>query len=186
MHLFEGIRTLRWQSWDGTGLEHCTIRSDGLEFLAEGLVIMPREDGAALRYAIRFDGAWRTQNVSVAVLGREETITLTMDGKGMCQRDGSPMPALNYALAPDISASPITNTFAIKRLNLAQGESADIETAYFDLPDLTIRADPQRYTCVEAGRVYQYQSRDSDFEREISVDGDGFVVTYPGLFRRLE
>jgi hypothetical protein len=74
MRLFEGIRTLRWQSWDGTGLEHCTIRSDGLEFLAEGVVIMPREDGAALRYALRFDGAWRTQSVSVAVLGREESI----------------------------------------------------------------------------------------------------------------
>jgi hypothetical protein len=186
MRLFEGIRTLRWQSWDGTGLEHCTIRSDGLEFLAEGVVIMPREDGAALRYALRFDGAWRTQSVSVAVLGREESITLTMDGQGMWQRDGAPMPALNYALAPDISASPITNTFAIKRLNLAQGESADIETAYFDLPDLSIHADPQRYTCMEAGRIYRYQSRDSDFEREIEVDHDGFVVTYPGLFRRLE
>jgi hypothetical protein len=39
---------------------------------------------------------------------------------------------------------------------------------------------------MEAGRIYRYQSRDSDFEREIEVDHDGFVVTYPGLFRRLE
>ncbi|MFV2144347.1 putative glycolipid-binding domain-containing protein [Isoptericola sp. G70] len=29
-----------------------------------------------------------------------------------------------------------------------------------------------------------YESRDSDFRREITVDGDGLVVDYPGLFER--
>jgi hypothetical protein len=45
--------------------------------------------------------------------------------------------------------------------------------------------DPQRYTCLEPRRRYRYAALDIDFVREIAVDADGLVVTYPGLFRRL-
>jgi uncharacterized protein len=56
---------------------------------------------------------------------------------------------------------------------------------YVLLPELTLTTDPQRYTCLERGRRYRYESLDSDFVREIDVDADGLVVTYPGLFRRV-
>jgi hypothetical protein len=46
-------------------------------------------------------------------------------------------------------------------------------------------SDRQRYTCLEPLRAYRYESLDSDFVREIQVDQNGLVVTYPGLFRRL-
>ena len=45
----------------------------------------------------------------------------------------------------------------------------------------------QRYTKLDpAGRRYRYESVDSDFTRDIEVDEHALVVTYPGLFRRLE
>jgi hypothetical protein len=43
--------------------------------------------------------------------------------------------------------------------------------------------DPQRYTRL-ADHEYRYESRDSDFERVVTVDEHGLVVTYPGLFAR--
>jgi uncharacterized protein len=67
---------------------------------------------------------------------------------------------------------------------LRTGESADLRVVYIILPDFTITIDPQRYVCLEEGRRYRYQSLDSDFVREIDIDADGLVVTYPGLFRR--
>ena len=45
--------------------------------------------------------------------------------------------------------------------------------------------DPQRYTCLKPGQQYRYKSLDSDFVRDIDVDSDGLVVTYPGLFKRV-
>ena len=95
------------------------------------------------------------------------------------------MPGLDGAIDVDISATPFTNTLPIRRLQLAPGDSAEIRTAYIHLPDLEIVRDPQRYTCLEPLRRYRYESLDSDFVREIEVDADGLVVTYPGLFKRL-
>jgi hypothetical protein len=52
------------------------------------------------------------------------------------------------------------------------------------LPIASITTDRQRYTCLEAGRRYRYESVDTDFTRDIEIDDHGLVVTYPGLFRR--
>jgi uncharacterized protein len=56
---------------------------------------------------------------------------------------------------------------------------------YVRLPDFTVTIDPQRYTCLKRGWRYRYESLDSDFTRDIDIDADGLVVTYPGLFRRV-
>lgn len=47
----------------------------------------------------------------------------------------------------------------------------------------------QRYTCLQRtnkGARYHFESLRSGFEAEISVDKDGFVTEYPGLFTRKE
>jgi len=56
---------------------------------------------------------------------------------------------------------------------------------YIRVPDLIVTIDPQRYTCLVAGKRYRYEALDSDFVREIETDENGLVVTYPGLFRRV-
>ncbi|MEO9363797.1 MAG: putative glycolipid-binding domain-containing protein [Nitrososphaera sp.] len=56
------------------------------------------------------------------------------------------------------------------------------------LPHLAVTADLQRYTCLEPGRLYRYESINNDnssFVRDIEVDEHGLVVTYPGLFKRM-
>ena len=80
--------------------------------------------------------------------------------------------------------TPFTNTLPIRRLNLKKGQAHDVVTVYVHFPELAISADPQRYTCLEPMKLYRYESLDSDFVREIEVDPDGLVVSYPGLFRR--
>ena len=67
---------------------------------------------------------------------------------------------------------------------MQDGQSEDILAVYVQLPGLTVTTDRQRYTCLEPNR-YRYDSLDSDFTREIEVDGHGLIVTYPGLFRRV-
>jgi hypothetical protein len=46
-----------------------------------------------------------------------------------------------------------------------------------------VTPDPQAYTRT-AINLYLYESLDGDFSREITVDADGFLIDYPGLYLR--
>lgn len=52
------------------------------------------------------------------------------------------------------------------------------------MPALTPEPVRQRYTCVEAERLYCYEGLFRDYVGELAVDGDGLVLDYPGTFRR--
>jgi hypothetical protein len=79
--------------------------------------------------------------------------------------------------------TPFTNTLAIRRLGLKVGQAAEIKVAYVLVPELRLRAAPQRYTRL-AERRWRFDGLDLDFTADLTVDADGFVVEYPGLFRR--
>ena len=182
-------RTLdvRWQDWSGEGLEHLSLREapDGIS--AESVILGPPVvEAFAARYRILCDVGWRVRRLEVSLVGRERGLELSSDGAGRwTDHPGAPRPDLEGAMDVDLSATPFTNTLPIRRLGLGSGQSETIRVVYVRLPDLTVSIDRQRYTCLEPGRRYRYESVDSDFTREIEVDDDGLVVTYPGLFRRV-
>ena len=167
---------LHWVGGDSSETADVSMSADGCH--VDGLI-----DGAAeTRYAIDTDAGWATRTVRVATA--TTSLVLFADGRGhWTEGDGRVLDRLSGAIDVDITATPFTNTLPIWRLGLAVGESADIVTAYIAVPELTITADPQRYTRLDE-RSYRFESRDSDFQRDITVDDAGFVVDYPGLFRR--
>ncbi|RBO96918.1 putative glycolipid-binding domain-containing protein [Nocardia puris] len=132
-------------------------------------------------YAVELDSEWVFRALTIR----------TRDGRGLLLRrdtdgawfaDDEPRPDLAGAVDIDLSFSPFTNTLPIRRLNLPPRSSAEIVTAYVESPSLRVLPDPQRYTRL-APDTYLYESLDSDFTRRITVDPNGFVVDYPGLFR---
>ena len=150
------------------------------------VVICPGDKPFAVRYRVVWDAAWLTRRVEVEMIGTEARLVLTSDGRGNWAKDGRPMPELHGAIDPDLTITPFTNTLPIRRLRLKKGQSADIATAFIEFPQLKLINDPQRYACLEDGRRYLLKSRDSDFKRELEIDGDGLVASsYPGLFRML-
>jgi uncharacterized protein len=108
---------------------------------------------------------------------------LSRDDDGAWSINGQPRPDLAKAVDIDLAFSPFTNTLPIRRLNLAIGSAAEITTAYVDVPSLQVSCDSQRYTRTAVDQ-YLYESLDSDFTRQITVDSEGFVTDYPGLFKR--
>ncbi|QPC93254.1 putative glycolipid-binding domain-containing protein [Mesorhizobium sp. INR15] len=178
-------RIVRWREWDGPGLEHLALRRRSGEILAEAAVICSGEDPFAVRYRIVCDAGWCARSVEVDMIGTGERLVLASDGDGRWTRNGMPMPELDGILDPDLTVTPFTNTLPIRRLRLATGQSAEVITAFIELPALTVVSYPQRYTCLEEGRRYLYESRASDFKRELEIDRDGLVVTYPGFWHRV-
>jgi hypothetical protein len=177
----------RWQDWSGKGVEHTVISCAEASNSAVGVVIgNTDEEPIAVQYQIRCDGSWRMKHACIEIAGGQGKAEFLSDGRGKwTNASGNPLPALDGAIDIDLSVSPFTNTLPIRRLQLAKGSSAEIRATYVHFPDLAIVIDPQRYTCLEPLRLYRYESLDSDFVREIEVDKDGLVVTYPGLFKRL-
>jgi len=173
-----------WQPDLGEGAEQFRFRAKPGGYEARGEVAATL-DGAPLNasYLVEMDAAWKTRRVRVDVKGGGR-IEILSDGAGHWRRaDGTALPQLDGCIDPDISITPFTNTLAIRRLGLKVGEAADIKVAYVLVPELSLRAAPQCYTRM-ADRLWRFNSLDSDFTADLTVDADGFVTEYPGLFRR--
>lgn len=130
-------------------------------------------------YEATLDRDWVFRDLSVRTHDRR----LDIAHDGLWRVDGQPRPDLAEAVDIDLAFSPFTNTLPIRRLGLAIGSAAEIVTAYVEVPSLRVSPDPQRYTRI-GDRRYLYESLDSDFSREVTVDGEGFVLDYPGLYTR--
>lgn len=168
----------------GEGAEEFSFRATDRGFAARGEVAATL-DGKPLEasYVVETDEAWRTRRVRVEVDGGG-VLEILSDGAGRWRRaDGTALPELDGCLDPDISMTPFTNTLAIRRLGSQVGDKTDIKVAYILVPELSLRAAPQRYTRL-SHMLWRFDGLDIDFTADIAVDEDGFVVDYPGLFRR--
>jgi uncharacterized protein len=177
----------RWRDWSGEGLEHLVLR-EGSDGVRADSAVVGAADGEpfAARYRILCDPGWRVRRLEVSLVGQDQGLELSSDAAGhWADRSGAPRPDFAAAIDVDLTATPFTNTLPIRRLGLLSGQSETILVVYVQVPELTVTTERQRYTCLEPGRRYRFESVDSEFTREIDVDGDGLVVMYPGLFRRV-
>jgi hypothetical protein len=179
-----GNKILRWQS--DTGLEHAVFRAspDGLR--VESAVIGSADDGGpfAVTYHLSCAADWTTREVRLAVVGDVRSVHLRSDGDGTwSDGEGKDLPLFLGCLDVDITATPPTNTLPIRRLDIRLGGSATIRTLNIDVPSLRLSISEQRYTRVSE-KVYRFELTDGSFTRDIEVDPHGFVLHYPGLFRR--
>jgi hypothetical protein len=177
----------RWQDESGETIEHLVLNQSRNLITADGAILARGNlNPFAITYHVVCDSSWRVNRVEISELGSGLVTELASDGVGnWIDQSGTALPQLTSAIDIDISITPFTNTLPIRRLNLQGGQSKEITVAYIEVPGLAIADDRQRYTCLVPGKLYRYESVDSDFTRDIEVDSDGLVVNYPGLFRRV-
>lgn len=180
-------RSWRWD-WlpdQGSGSELFEYEASPTGHVLRGRIAAKLE-GAEIEaaYLVEADTAWRTRRVRVEIANLKRVLEITANGIGRwSDAGGTWIPALDGCIDVDISLTPATNTLPIRRLNLPVGDGADIKVAYILAPDLSLRAGPQRYAKL-GERLWRFNGLDIDFTADISVDEAGFVVEYPGLFRR--
>ena len=177
----------RWQDELGKGLEHLVLDVGDTGVMADSIVLAGEEGQYYVaQYQLRCDRQWRLREARVTLTGEGRALELRSDGEGQwTDGAGAALPHLAGAIDIDITVTPFTNTLPIRRLEWRAGCAVDLRMAYVWLPELRVTADPQRYTCLEPGRRFRFESLDSDFTRDLEIDADGLVVTYPGLFRRV-
>lgn len=160
------------------GTEWLTLLSTPDGYRAEGR-FEGRWNGqpATGRYTLALRHDWRVAKVEVLWQGR--SLALETDGVGNWSGPDGPLPELAGCLDVDIAWTPFTNTLPIRRM----GETGETRAVYIAPPGLVPKAAHQRYTRLGEA-LWRYESLTSGYTNEITVDGHGLVVEYPGLFLR--
>jgi hypothetical protein len=166
----------------GVGLEHLSLRSrDG-----DGMIAWADEGGAPYRltYQVDWDPGWIFRRIRIDLIGEAHAaVELTRGPRGAWMRDRAAAPELDRCDEVDLWPTPFTNSLPIRRLLLDPGATAIITVAHVIAPQLTVTPRDQRYSNLGNG-VYRFESLDDGFSADLAVDESGFVVHYPGLFRR--
>ena len=105
------------------------------------------------------------------------------DAEGTWTANGAARPDLAPCFEIDLAATPLTNTLALKRLDLVEGEPRRMQAAYITVPELQVRVDEQEYTLLSAMK-FRYRGPSTNFEAEVTNDADQFVVDYPPGWKR--
>jgi hypothetical protein len=133
-------------------------------------------------YHIKTNETWETTfvNIRTQLDNLAELITLEKkDGKWLL--NGKYENELDNIFDVDISLTPFTNTLPINRLKLKDKEEQIIEVLYFDIFEKETKCVKQIYTKLTRFE-YVYENYDKSFKANITIDEQGLVVDYPGLF----
>jgi hypothetical protein len=175
-------RTIKWDGIADQTHEIFSISFDD-EWKAKGIITGIVEGKPIdLSYSIEINDLWQVRTVNVnSADGR--TLAFVKREDGWCDQDGSLRKDLRRCIDVDLTLTPFTNTLPIRRLKLRDGESAEIDVVYFEVEKWEVRPAPQRYTRLNKN-TYHFESLDIDFNATLKVDDDGFIINYPGLFKR--
>jgi hypothetical protein len=183
-------RTLSRIVWrrilDDRSFEDCEVTSspDGIDLTGHIIAV---EDGEPLRatYRIACDPGWSARTISIeqALGNAARRLRLERHGRGWLV-DGVADGRLDACLEPDLGLTPSTNALAIRRLDLAIGQGAEIRCAWVKFPALSIEPSLQRYERLSE-REYRYTNVASGFAAIVTIDARALPVSYEGVWTRI-
>ncbi len=175
------VTAVLWQASDG-GSEVCVLEGAGSGWRLRGTVLThERKQPIELRYVVTVDSAWATTDVEVLVAtagGHQRELAEL----GRVWAGTERPPEYSDCVDVDLSFTPATNTLPIRRLALEIGEEAEIHVAWLVWPELTVQRVLQRYSRLAEDR---YRYTQDEFEAELTVDRQGLVREYEGLWRAI-
>ena len=179
-------RQMVWKGILPDTMEYCTIE-EGSAITVKGYITGKlKEIPLHCAYTLTLDNHWNVQSVHITLVTNQGrlSMTCTRQGNNWYDEKGVHQPALDGCTDIDISLTPFTNSLPINRLHLPEGASKEITVVYFNLPAGEIQPATQLYTRLDHHR-YRYENPGTGFTSVIETDDEGFVVDYPGIWRRV-
>lgn len=145
-----------------------------------------KEAPLLIAYEVEISKNWEVEKVQItSLLNDKENIVLQSDKNGRWI-DQSAQHKIEFdgCIDIDISVTPFTNTLPIKRLGDRLEKRTRLEVLYFNLSEWKIRKVEQYYTKINQN-LFRYEGVFRNFEADLPVDDNQFVLSYPSLFERL-
>lgn len=172
----------------GFSLARWERRLDG--WLFHGNELLVGEPTLSCAFSVEVATDWTTRRVRVRAVAAAAATERRLDSDGHHWLvDGRPRPDLDGCLDVDVAATPLTNTFPIRRLGeLPVGASVQLAVAWVDVPELGVTRVEQTYERLadEGGRRRWRYSDRAHGAFTLTVDDDGIVVDYEGFARRID
>ncbi|MCX4387227.1 putative glycolipid-binding domain-containing protein [Micromonospora peucetia] len=202
-------KSLFWTRTDTAGAEHALF-DDGQGLTARGTLTAVDPVPYTCRYHLATDPQWASVRVEVEAEGtgwlRSVRLERTTDGWRVTTAEQGDLDAalraaghptaglpgtddpgrLAGALDVDLGGAALFNALPVHRLGLTAAPTDTphrIDVAWVLVPSLTVVPAEQVYTPLGPGRV---RFTSDTFTTDIDLDGDGYVLRYPGLAERVD
>lgn len=175
-------------------MESVRILLTGNRIKANGRIVAagtPTQPAFSADYDLHTDesGATKRIGLNVTMAERERQLSIARDEENMwlvTDHQGQSRASYNGALDVDVVFSPFFNTLAIRRLGLHErAASVTLPMVYVCLPELTVSAASVSYSSAGAGSPAKIKLTSPVADTTVAIDGDGFIVDYPGLAERI-
>ena len=178
-------RSIRWRSIQHGGLEQLRINewNDSVKIQA-AIVGQAGETRHGVLYEISLRRDWSFETIMLQRTDGVMSVLRRYEESKWVDLHAEHLPALDGCIDIDFEMTPFTNTLPIRRAPLAIGETKRFRMAYIPADTLEPFADEQIYTRL-GENLYRFEEADGSFSADITVDEDGLVVDYPGLFERV-
>jgi hypothetical protein len=180
-------KVLSWKGIDNESIERCELHIDEHGLSARSVINgLYLNRNFTVRYQLKTDAGFHTSELELQaeINGRMQELSLQKQN-GIWLMNGQVEASFAACIDVDIAVTPLTNTLPIRRLDLHPGAEQKIRLIYIDILEAEVKVLSQRYKRISEN-VYHYENIPNDFEADITVDDEGLVVDYPGLFNRID
>jgi len=178
-----------WEGLTNDTEEHCSVNFHGDEIIIRSEIEgWAGQKAVYADYVLHLNPSWEVLQAVIEfhVSDHQHSWHLKRDdNNNWSDASGKFYPELQGCRFADISLTPFTNSLPVNGLHLKEGDNAEFGLVYFDILENDIRVERQKYTRMP-GNSYRFENSDGSFTADITVDDDGFVIHYPGLFEMLK
>ena len=173
-----------WTRLDRPGRDAALLRPNATGWLLQGAAAFDHDDGpATVAYQVETDARHETtRGILCGFLGEKPVRHEILRDKGGWRLNGVPAEGLGRLVDLDYGFTPATNVLQLSRIALQPGQKADVPVAWFDLDSASLIELPQSYERRGAAS-YWYEAPTVPYQALLEIAPNGFVRSYPGLWR---
>ncbi len=137
----------------------------------------------AVAYQVEVDARWETKRGAISGFFGGQTVQheIRRDDAGW-RLNGVRVAGLEHLVDLDYGFTPATNVLQLSRIALKSDQSADVPVVWFDLDSASLTELPQRYER-RSETCYWYEAPTVPYQALLEIAPNGFVQSYPGLWR---
>jgi uncharacterized protein len=173
-----------WMRLDRPGRDAALLQASDGGWLLQGAAAFDHDGGsAAVAYEVEVDARWETKRGIVSAFLGDKTVKheIERDSRGW-RLDGVAIDGLAHLVDLDYGFTPATNVLQLSRIALTPGQKAEVPVAWFDLDSASLIELPQSYER-RSDAAYWYEAPTVPYRALLEIAPNGFVQSYPGLWR---